>query len=238
MIPDWATSAIDRCPRSIPDRLPCKLICTATSIRCTLSSMGWRLNAINQHPLRDPLLPVRRCYVWATASPREGFVMSVVGISAGRKNKVTESVVKAVLDRVKGRTVFISWSGKMIRPCEACNGCVATNRCVLDDDFLWAADQIRESDGLVFGAPNHFKHMNSKGSAFWERCVSPGVTMPSFPSRVNQPQSCHRFQGSMARRLIDRRSVRFDEPFTGPMEHALSPGQGARSAPKGHHAIR
>ena len=84
--------------------------------------------------------------------------MSVVGISAGRKNKVTESVVKAVLDRVKGRTVFISWSGKMIRPCEACNGCVATNRCALDDDFLWAADQIRESDGLVFGAPNHFKH--------------------------------------------------------------------------------
>ena len=107
--------------------------------------------------------------------------MPVIGISAGRKNKVTESVVKAVLDGVNGDPTFVSLSGKLIRPCEACNGCVATNRCVLDDDFLWAADQIRESDALVFGAPNHFRHMNSKGLAFWERLCFSGRHNALFP---------------------------------------------------------
>ena len=42
----------------------------------------------------------------------------IIGISAGRKNKVTESSVKAILEGTGKESIFISLSGKTIRPCE------------------------------------------------------------------------------------------------------------------------
>ncbi|ACB84310.1 flavodoxin family protein [Natranaerobius thermophilus] len=100
---------------------------------------------------------------------------TILGISAGRKNKVTESVVEAVLTGAKEYSSadidyeLISLSGKLIRPCEACNGCVNTNKCILKDDFPWIMDKMIEADAIVFGAPTYWNHMNAKGQAFWER---------------------------------------------------------------------
>jgi len=93
----------------------------------------------------------------------------ILGISAGRKNRVTESTVGAVLDGAGGDTEFVSLAGKLIRPCEACNGCVDDNTCVLDDDFTAIEELVHECGGLVFGAPTYWATMNSKGQAFWER---------------------------------------------------------------------
>ena len=107
----------------------------------------------------------------------------IIGISAGRKNKVTESVVKAVLKGTGKTYEFISLSGKLIRPCEACNGCIETNRCVLQDDLGNIMEKMIEAKGVVFGAPTYWDHMNAKGQAFWERICFSGRHNGVFPLR-------------------------------------------------------
>jgi multimeric flavodoxin WrbA len=117
-----------------------------------------------------------------TISLREGDILvNIIGISAGRKNKVTESAVKAILEGTNKPYELISLSGKLIRPCEACNGCIKTNRCVLKDDFQPIAEKLYNVDGLVFGAPTYWNHMNSKAQAFWERLCFSGRHNNVFP---------------------------------------------------------
>ncbi len=102
----------------------------------------------------------------------------VIGVSAGRKKKISETVIKAVLNGMKEfpdiETELITLSGKVIRPCEACNGCVKSNRCILNDDFQAIMDKLTNADGIVFGAPTYWDRMNGKGQAFWERACFSG----------------------------------------------------------------
>ena len=105
----------------------------------------------------------------------------IIGISAGRDGKVTESLVKAILEGTGKEHEFISLSGKLIRPCEACNECVKDNRCVLEDDFQQVIEKCYEARAIVFGAPNYWDHMNAKGHAFWERACFSGRHNSVFP---------------------------------------------------------
>ncbi len=109
--------------------------------------------------------------------------MLVVGVGAGRRGKFTESLVRTVLEGTGLDTEFISLSGKLVRPCEACNGCVETNRCVLRDDFDAVWERVAAADGLVFGAPTYWDRMNTKGAAFWERLCFTGRHRERFPLR-------------------------------------------------------
>ena len=54
----------------------------------------------------------------------------ILGISAGRKNKISESAVKYVLDKCEMDYDFYSLSSFDISTCDACNGCVESYRCV------------------------------------------------------------------------------------------------------------
>lgn len=105
----------------------------------------------------------------------------ILGISAGRKSKTTETVVKSVLEGTGEPFELISLSGKLIRPCEACNGCVKTNRCVLRDDFLPVIDKMYNTEAIVFGAPTYWDHINAKAQAFWERVCFSGRHNSLFP---------------------------------------------------------
>ena len=109
--------------------------------------------------------------------------MLVVGVGAGRRGKFTESLVRTVLEGTGLDTEFISLSGKLVRPCEACNGCVETNRCVLRDDFDAVWERVAAADGLVFGAPTYWDRINTKGAAFWERLCFTGRHRERFPLR-------------------------------------------------------
>ena len=108
-------------------------------------------------------------------------MVDIIGISAGRKNKVTDSVIKAILEGSGKECEFISLSGKVIRPCEACNGCVTNNRCILKDDFQPILEKCYKAKAIVFGAPNYWDHMNAKGMAFWERACFSGRHNSVFP---------------------------------------------------------
>jgi multimeric flavodoxin WrbA len=105
----------------------------------------------------------------------------VIGISAGRKGKATDTLVEAVLAGTGIQFNLISLSGKFIRPCEACNGCVKTNRCIIKDDFEIVYEKLQQADGFVFGAPTYWDHMNAKGQSFWERACFSGRHNALFP---------------------------------------------------------
>lgn len=96
-----------------------------------------------------------------------------IGISAGRKNKVTEKAVKTVL-KARGEDYdFYSLSSFEILSCDGCNGCVESHRCVKDDQLNQISEAMQEAKGIVFGAPEYWGGMNAKGRAFWERiCFS------------------------------------------------------------------
>lgn len=105
----------------------------------------------------------------------------IVGISAGREGKVTESLVRAILEGSGRDCEFISLSRKLIRPCIACSECVKENRCSLEDDLQEVLDECYEAEAIVFGAPNYWDHMNALGQAFWERACYSGRHNSVFP---------------------------------------------------------
>ena len=109
----------------------------------------------------------------------------VIGLSAGRKNKVSETVIRAMINGMVEEELIdyevVSLSGKVIRPCEACNGCVATNRCILKDDFQPVMDKMLAADAIIFGGPTYWDRMNGKGQAFWERACFSGRHNSLFP---------------------------------------------------------
>lgn len=105
----------------------------------------------------------------------------IIGLSFGRKNKVCETATKVVLEGTGRSFELISLAGKLIRPCEACNGCADTNKCILKDDFQEVADKINEAEGIVVGAPTFWGHMSGKGVSFWERLCFSGRHNSLFP---------------------------------------------------------
>jgi multimeric flavodoxin WrbA len=105
----------------------------------------------------------------------------IIGISAGRDGKVTESLVKAILEGSDEEYEFVSLAKKLIRPCEGGTGCIKDNHCVLEDDFQQIIEKCHEAEAIVFGAPNYWDHMNAKGQAFWERACFSGRHNSVFP---------------------------------------------------------
>ncbi|MCK8817521.1 flavodoxin family protein [Natroniella sulfidigena] len=97
----------------------------------------------------------------------------IIGISAGRKGKITEEAVKTVLEESGLATEFFSLSDFELLTCDACNGCIETYRCVKDDELNQILIKMEQAEGIVFGAPEYWEGINAKGRSFWERiCFS------------------------------------------------------------------
>lgn len=95
----------------------------------------------------------------------------ILGISgSGRKDKITEKAVKAVLEASGEEYEFISLSGKRINGCTGCTGCAKNdNRCIIQDDWKEIEGKMLEADAIVFGAPNYYGMINSLAHACLER---------------------------------------------------------------------
>jgi multimeric flavodoxin WrbA len=97
----------------------------------------------------------------------------IVGISAsGRRNRVVEQTVRAILEETGQEYELISLAGKTINGCTGCLGCVDTNICVVKDDWPVIADKLKSADAIVFGAPKYFGTLNARGHACLERTFS------------------------------------------------------------------
>ncbi|MBU0907951.1 MAG: NAD(P)H-dependent oxidoreductase, partial [Proteobacteria bacterium] len=68
--------------------------------------------------------------------------MKVLGISGSPiKNSNTDRAVKMVMAAtMAGKLWFYKLSDYQISPCNACLGCVETNRCIINDDGVMLAE--------------------------------------------------------------------------------------------------
>jgi len=97
-------------------------------------------------------------------------MMKVLAVAGSpRTGETTEQLVKEVLTGVECETEFISLSGKEIRPCTACLGCVEDNVCVIQDDMQELRAKIVDADAYIIGAPNYYGMLNGQTHCFLER---------------------------------------------------------------------
>ncbi len=105
----------------------------------------------------------------------------VVAISAGRTNKISEKAIEIILDKLKFDSSFFSLSNFEILTCDACNGCVKTNKCVKKDNLNKIYDEMKKSEIIIFAAPEYWDGANAKARAFWERICFSGRHNSKFP---------------------------------------------------------
>jgi len=111
-----------------------------------------------------------------------------VGVSSShRKGLTTETLVNYALECAKAKALeilpsaqvelqFVSLSGKEIKHCIDCLGCLRKNTdCILKDDRLEAVSPLihpSPPDGVIFGAPVYFHSTNAQMRSYMERFTS------------------------------------------------------------------
>jgi len=71
---------------------------------------------------------------------------------------------------------FISLAGKTIGFCTGCQTCQRTQKCVIQDDAVEIAEQVKRADVLVFATPIYYYSMSGQMKTLLDRCN------PLFPS--------------------------------------------------------
>jgi multimeric flavodoxin WrbA len=96
--------------------------------------------------------------------------MKVLGVSGSPvRNSNTDRIVKAVLEATGLETEFIKLKKYDVAPCQACLGCLDTNRCVIQDDGIELAEKAKNADALVIGGFTPYSSLDSRTKAFIER---------------------------------------------------------------------
>jgi multimeric flavodoxin WrbA len=101
--------------------------------------------------------------------------MKVVGIvGSPRIGGNTETLTRIALDEVQKEgleTELISLAGKRIEPCDACQSCLTTGKCHIEDDFESILTKMKEAEGIILATPVYFgaatPHMTSLISRFY-----------------------------------------------------------------------
>lgn len=96
--------------------------------------------------------------------------MKIIGVSGSPiKNSNTDYTVKAILEASGMETEFIKLKDYNIAPCNACLGCLKTNKCVLKDDGNLLCEKIKEADAVVIGGFTPYSTLDSRTKSFLER---------------------------------------------------------------------
>lgn len=97
--------------------------------------------------------------------------MIVLGISGSPiKDSNTDRAVKMVMEStMAGKQWFYKLSDYKISPCNACLGCVETNRCVIDDDGVMLAEKTFKADIIIVGGYTPYSSLDSRTKAYLER---------------------------------------------------------------------
>ena len=96
--------------------------------------------------------------------------MKVLGISGSPiKNSNTDQALLKVLSATGLETEFIKLKDYTVAPCQACLGCVKTNRCVIEDDGILLAEKAKEADALIIAGFTPYSSLDARTKAFIER---------------------------------------------------------------------
>ena len=96
--------------------------------------------------------------------------MKVLGVSGSPiTNSNTDRALRLALASTGFETEFIKLKDYTIAPCQACLGCVKTNRCVIEDDGILLAEKAREADALIIAGFTPYSSLDARSKAFIER---------------------------------------------------------------------
>ena len=90
--------------------------------------------------------------------------MKTLGIlGSTRKGGNTEVLLDVALQEARemgGSTSKITLRDKVIAPCDGCQGCSRTGKCVIQDDMQGVYEEIRAADGIIWASPVYFWSMS------------------------------------------------------------------------------
>lgn len=99
--------------------------------------------------------------------------MKILAINGShRKGRNTAGMLKLVLAEAAGlgaETELIELSQLNIKPCTACNRCLRTPVCSVQDDMKPLADKMLNSDAIVLGSPVYFGNVTGLMKNFMDR---------------------------------------------------------------------
>ncbi len=93
-------------------------------------------------------------------SPRKG------GSVSGTVESVAVAAEAAGADVIRVRLY-----DKKISHCRGCMECRTKGECVIPDDLLGIAEELREIDGIVLGSPSYYGQMNAAMKGLFDRLV-------------------------------------------------------------------
>jgi len=96
--------------------------------------------------------------------------MKILGVSGSPiKNSNTDRALKLALESSGLETEFIKLKDYTIAPCQACLGCIETNKCVIEDDGILMAEKARKADALIIAGFTPYSSLDARTKAFIER---------------------------------------------------------------------
>lgn len=97
----------------------------------------------------------------------------IVGLSCGRKNGQSETLLKEALmaaEELGVTTELIRAMSLKVLPCMGCGNCDKTGTCMLDDDVEWILEKCMVEDcGLIVSVPCYHLRANSYATIIGER---------------------------------------------------------------------
>lgn len=96
--------------------------------------------------------------------------LKILGISGSPlKNSNTDRALQIALAATGHKTEFIKLSDYTVGPCDACLGCIETNKCVLQDDGVLLAEKAYKANALIIAGWTPYSSLDSRTKAFMER---------------------------------------------------------------------
>lgn len=103
-------------------------------------------------------------------------ILGIVGSprKKGNTNLLVEEVLKGA-EAAGAEKKLINLYDYEIRPCVACDGCMETKKCVVDDGMTRIQGLLEDADVIVFGTPVYWWGPSAQFKAFMDRWYNPGV---------------------------------------------------------------
>lgn len=96
--------------------------------------------------------------------------IKILGVSGSPiKNSTTDRALQIALAATGHRTEFIKLSDYTVGHCDACLGCVETNKCVIKDDGVMLAEKAYKANALIIAGWTPYASIDSRTKAFMER---------------------------------------------------------------------
>jgi multimeric flavodoxin WrbA len=97
-------------------------------------------------------------------------MMKILGVSGSPiPNSNTDRALKIVLEASGMKSEFIKLSDYNVGPCDACLGCIKTNRCVKKDDGVMLAEKTYKANAVVIAGFTPYSSLDSRTKAYMER---------------------------------------------------------------------